>query len=275
MDPELDNTLLDPAGLSRLLFLTFLMFIASAFVAAALVSLGEPKLGLLAEVLFILPALWLVRRGNLSFSRAFRFRRISLPVLAATLLLALPLLVLSDELDRIMALFFPLPDWFTVGDLLTIDSFWDGLLIIGNGVIIAALAEEMLFRGIIQRSLEHLQDTATAIALSAILFSMFHFNIWWMLQITLLGVVLGYVAWRSGSIWPAILIHGINNLLSILSAQYATESMTWYATDRHVRWIWIVPALVLLVPALLGFNAACRTQAASEAYNASQGGDNE
>ena len=275
MEPELDNTILDPAGLSRLLFQTFLMFIASAFVAAALVSLGEPKLGLLAEVLFIIPALSLVRRGNLSFSRTFRFRRISPRVLAATLLLALPLLVLSDELDRIMALFFPLPDWFTVGDLLTIRSFWDGLLIIGNGVVVAALAEEMLFRGIVQRSLEHMQDVASAIAISAILFSMLHFNIWWMLQITLLGLILGYITWRSGSIWPAVLVHGINNLLSILSAQYTSESMSWYAAETHVRWIWIILALILLAPAFLGFNAACRAQAASKTHNLRKGGDDE
>lgn len=275
MDPEIDKSLLQAKELSTILLWTLAMFIFSIFIGSALMLLGGPKMGLLAETLFIIPAIVFVISRKMPFLRAFRLNRITLPILFYSLLLVLPIMVLSDELDRIIALFFPLPSWFDVGDLLAIHSIWDGLLVIGNGVIVAAIAEEMLFRGLIQRSLEHLQDIATAIALSAIIFSLFHFNIWWMIQITLLGLVLGYITWESDSLWPAILIHGINNLLSILSANAAEETLAWYASETHVRWTWLAASVLLLIPAFIGFKNACRIRSASVVNSQTKGEDHE
>ncbi len=257
-----DFSYLDGKELSRVLLWTLAMFIFSLFAGSLLIFLAGPKWGLLAETLFIVPALVYVLKHKRPFARTFRLNPVRWPVLFYTLLLAFPVLILGDELDRIIALFFPLPSWFDVGDLLAIHSLTDAMLILGNGVIVAAIAEEMLFRGLIQRSLEHLNDAATAMALSAILFAMFHFNIWWMIQITLLGLVLAYIAWKSGSIWPAVLLHGINNLLSILVANAGQVKMDWYAGEVHVKGVWIAAALILLVPALAGFHKACEAATA-------------
>jgi membrane protease YdiL (CAAX protease family) len=275
MEPEFDPNYLDARDLSRVLLWTLAMFLLSIVFGSVMVLLGGPKLGLLAETLFIIPAILFVLKRGISFSRAFRFNAISVPILFYTLLLTFPVMILGDELDRIMATFFPLPSWFDVGDLLAIHSFWDGLLIIGNGVIVAALAEEMLFRGLIQQTLEHLRDVATAIALSAIIFAMFHFNIWWMLQITLLGLVLAYITWKSNSIWPAVVIHAVNNLLSILVNNMAEKKLSWYASDVHVNWIWLVASLLLLVPAIFGFQRACNARHAAPVEDRNIGEDHE
>ncbi len=275
MEPQVDNSLLDARALSRIMLWTLAMFLFSIFFGAVMVYLAGPKAGLLAETLFIIPTLLLVYRRRMPFARTFRFNPVSPQILFYTLLLALPVLVLGDELDRLLATVFPLPAWFDVGELMSIHSLSDGLLIIGNGVIVAAIVEEMLFRGLIQRSLEHMHDIATAIALSAIIFAMFHFNIWWMIQITLLGLVLGYIAWRSDSIWPTILIHGVNNLLSILAANAAEEELTWYTSGGHVRWIWLVAALLLLIPAFAGFQKACTGRRMPAATDRTTGDDHE
>jgi len=275
MDPDNDHTQLDARELSRVLLWTLAMFIASIFIGSALMLLGGPKWSLLAETLFILPALFYIRKRGIPFQQAFRLQTVTLPILFFTLLLAIPVMVLGDELDRILAIFFPLPSWFDVGDLLAINSFGDGLLIIGNGVIVAALAEEMLFRGLIQRTLEHLSDIATAIALSAILFAMFHFNIWWMIQITLLGLVLAYLAWKSGSIWPAVMLHAINNLISILATNTGDGKLAWYSGEVHVKWIWIAIAILLLVPAVAGFQHACEARTTAVTQDRITGDDHE
>lgn len=34
---------------------------------------------------------------------------------------------------------------------------------------------------------------------------------------TVIGIVLGYFVYKSGSIWPAIIIHVLNNLLSVVN----------------------------------------------------------
>ncbi|HOT95972.1 MAG TPA: type II CAAX endopeptidase family protein [bacterium] len=275
MSPDDDNLYLDGKELSRVLLWTLAMFILSLFAGSLLILLGGPKWGLLAETLFIIPAILYVLKRKLPFRRTFRLNPVTLPILFCTLLLAIPVMILGDELDRIIALFFPLPSWFDVGDLLAIDSLTDALLIIGNGVVVAAIAEEMLFRGLVQRTLEHLNEAATAMALSAILFAMFHFNIWWMIQITLLGLVLAYITWKSGSIWPAVMLHGLNNLLSILVNNAGPEKLSWYAGEVHVKWIWIAAALILLFPALSGFHKACDTSAAARLQDRMIGEDHE
>ncbi|HPG84882.1 MAG TPA: type II CAAX endopeptidase family protein [bacterium] len=275
MEPEVDNSLLDARALSRIMLWTLAMFLFSIFFGAVMVFLAGPKAGLLAETLFIIPALLFVYRRRMPFARTFRFNPVSPQILFYTLLLALPVMILGDELDRLIAIFFPLPSWFDVGDLMSIHSLSDGFLIIGNGVIVAAIAEEMLFRGLIQRSLERMHDIATAIALSAIIFAMFHFNIWWMIQITLLGLVLGYIAWRSDSIWPAILIHGFNNLLSILAANAAEEKLAWYTSGEHVHWIWLAASLLLLIPAFAGFQKACTARRIPAATDRTIGDDHD
>jgi membrane protease YdiL (CAAX protease family) len=257
MEPEYDNSYLNSQDLARVLLYTLLMFILSIFFGAAMVLLGGPKMGMLAETLFIIPAIILVVRRKMPFARTFRLNPITLPILFYTLLLTVPVLILGDVLDRLFTSFFPLPAWFDIGDLMAIHSVWDGILIIGNGVIVAGIAEEMLFRGLVQRSLEHFHDIARAIALSAIFFAMLHFNIWWMFQITLLGLVLGYIAWKSNSLWPAIFLHCANNLVSILCANTAKENLAWYELENHVRWVWIAVSLVILIPGIYGFKRAC------------------
>jgi membrane protease YdiL (CAAX protease family) len=121
----------------------------------------------------------------------------------------------------------------------------------------AGFAEEMLFRGLLQRTLEHYRDPAMAIVLTSVLFALAHFNPWVALQITFLGLALGYMAWKSRSILPAVIVHSGNNLLSILLINAPQHNVSWYATEEHVRWIWIALAILLIGPAFLTFSRYC------------------
>lgn len=73
-----------------------------------------------------------------------------------------------------------------------------------------ALCEEMVFRGLILSGLRRL-GPATAIGLSALLFGLAHASVYRLLPTLGLGLVLGYTAWRTGSIYCSILIHALNN----------------------------------------------------------------
>ena len=126
------------------------------------------------------------------------------------------------------------------------------------GVVFAAFGEEMLFRGVLQRSLEHFREPAIAIVLSSVLFSIIHFNPWAALQIMFLGLFLGYLAWKANSIFPAIVLHGINNLLSIILINIPEENLKWYsATTKHVNLYLLIFAIIIIVPAIFSFNQAC------------------
>jgi sodium transport system permease protein len=91
--------------------------------------------------------------------------------------------------------------------------------IAGRGVLVnlllfaltPAICEELLFRGVILRALLSRTSPLVAIAVSAAMFGIFHVDIYRLLPTTLLGMVLGFIAWRSGSIWPSMLAHFLNN----------------------------------------------------------------
>ena len=77
-------------------------------------------------------------------------------------------------------------------------------LVIG---VLAGFCEEMLFRGAIQTPIERRLPPWAAILLTAFLFGAFHFDLNGLPIRTGLGVLLGWLAWRSGSIFPAMLAH--------------------------------------------------------------------
>jgi len=141
--------------------------------------------------------------------------------------------------------------------LMRADSAQEMLLIIGGAVIVAAVAEEMLFRGMILTALEQFKDAASAIVLSAIFFALIHFNPWGAVQIALLGFALGYLAWRSQSIWPGVILHALNNLLAFLWLNLPKESWNWYCGEIHVHTYWLIAAVLLVWFGVDRFNRAC------------------
>jgi hypothetical protein len=74
-----------------------------------------------------------------------------------------------------------------------------------------------------------------AIFFSALIFAIVHLNPWWMMQILVLGVILGLLAWRSNSIIPGILVHSINNGLALLMLNIKPEHLHWYEWRGHVN----------------------------------------
>ncbi len=77
--------------------------------------------------------------------------------------------------------------------------------------ILAPIFEETLFRGFLLPSLLPQMRPALAMLTSGGLFAVAHLNVADLLPLTVLGIILGYVYWRSGNLWAAILLHGIWN----------------------------------------------------------------
>ena len=100
-------------------------------------------------------------------------------------------------------------------------SLFSSLLIIAA---LAAISEELLFRSVIQKSLIKLFKNAhVAIIVTALVFSAFHGDFFGFVPRFILGLMLGYMFWLSGSIFPSMLMHFVNN---------ATIVMLYYLNTR-------------------------------------------
>jgi membrane protease YdiL (CAAX protease family) len=83
--------------------------------------------------------------------------------------------------------------------------------------VVAPLAEEMFFRGLLQTLLRNLfKNSWLAMIFAATAFALVH--PWWTWpQIFFLGLCLGYAYERSGNLWMSITMHALFNLTSIWS----------------------------------------------------------
>ncbi len=90
------------------------------------------------------------------------------------------------------------------------------LVVVGVG----PLVEELLFRGVLLSALIKRWPVGWAVAGSSLLFALVHLPgldyQWYALpNLLLLALLLAGLRLRSGSIWPAVLAHGVNNLLAV------------------------------------------------------------
>lgn len=88
------------------------------------------------------------------------------------------------------------------------------VLLVISVAIVPPLVEEFALRGIVLGSMRKFGD-AFAIIVSAVLFGIMHGNFEQMPFAFLTGLALGFIAVKSGSLWPAIFVHAWNNASSL------------------------------------------------------------
>jgi|GEM_PF-2682387 len=112
---------------------------------------------------------------------------------------------------------------------ISISTGWQLLAWIGALGVLPAIAEEFAFRGIVLGIYERHLRPFWAIALSAVLFGVLHLQVAFFYFYIGLGIILGFVVYRSRSIWTGILIHFTQNTLAVLLS-YAQEADPGFLT---------------------------------------------
>jgi len=114
------------------------------------------------------------------------------------------------------------------------------LLLLGG---VPAICEEILFRGFLQAGFVQIFESAPkGIVLTALTFAVFHVDPWRFPGILILGLFLGYLAQRTGSLIPPILAHALNNVLSISLAVSCGSSTGPFEVS-----FWAVTAALALI----------------------------
>jgi sodium transport system permease protein len=103
--------------------------------------------------------------------------------------------------------------------------------------ITPAICEEALFRGFILNGLRSL-GAVPAIGISALLFGIAHASIYRLLPTFFLGIVLGVVVWRTGSLLCSVVMHALNNglLATLTESPELTRLVGLQPGGEHLPW---------------------------------------
>ncbi|MEM6469178.1 MAG: type II CAAX endopeptidase family protein [Planctomycetota bacterium] len=103
-----------------------------------------------------------------------------------------------------------------------------------------AICEEVLFRGYVQTRLNQRIGPFFGIAVSSFLFAVFHMDPVQSLAVFPIGVYLGLISWKSGSLLPAMLGHFVNNAISVIAALLGPASMDDTISPEFMLFIFVV-----------------------------------
>lgn len=171
------------------------------------------------------------------------------------MLVSLPFVLFSYQINKMI----PLPEMLrsmesdtteTLKKLLVMENGWE---LAANLVVIAllpGLGEELLFRGIVQQQLQRrLSQPWMAILATALLFSAIHMQFEGFLPRALLGVLLGWLYWRTQNFWVPAIAHFFNNAIQVIGQYLYGKQVSALDLEKDVA----VPWFLVVVSVLLTF----------------------
>lgn len=128
--------------------------------------------------------------------------------------------------------------------------------------ILAPIAEEVVFRGAILRKLLTLfgkQKHWIAIAVSAALFGLLHGNLPQFIHAFVIGLLLGWLYYRTDSLIPGILFHWVNNTVAyimfhIMPQMQDGKLIDLFHGDQKTMYLGLLFSFCILIPSLLQLN---------------------
>jgi membrane protease YdiL (CAAX protease family) len=132
-----------------------------------------------------------------------------------------------------------------------------GILVIGVG---GGVSEEIFFRGYFQSRVVARWGRWPGIWLTAACFALMHLDLAQGLWALAVGVFLGWVTERTGSIWPAAFLHVVNNSASVLLSAGRVRSTTSSTRD----WLLMLAALGLTATGVVCLNRSLPRDGAAQ-----------
>ena len=110
--------------------------------------------------------------------------------------------------------------------LLVMPSLWEMLFSLLVMAVVPAIGEEMVFRGILQKQMQRIMaNPYIAIIITALIFSLAHFQVQRFFAIFLLGIVLGLIFYWTKNLWVPIAGHFVFNGTQVVAAYVSQEDL--------------------------------------------------
>jgi membrane protease YdiL (CAAX protease family) len=227
-------------------------------------------------------AYWVVQDPDEYIKPGFRIPWMLFVIVFLVMMISSPLIELLSNINQQMVL----PNWLSGLEkwmkeseegarritmaILHMNTVWDcikNVILIG---LLTAIAEEFMFRGGIQTIMaKWTKNIHAAIWVTAAMFSAFHMEFYGFLPRLLLGALFGYfVAW-SGSIWPAVWAHFLNNSTAVIATYlYQKKQIKLNPDDEHVfSYPGYIFSLIIIIILLLVYKKAAMSIKISPVLN--------
>ncbi len=208
----------------------FVLLLTFAFSSSAHKVIGSPwMMPVLYSVQFsviLAVALRLKRRREPGFR--VRFESFGAHEGVLIFIVTVGLYFLIDPLTDLL----PMPEWFKriMVDLLGRRDLPTALMLVAA----APLFEELLFRAVVLDGLLKNYSPRRAVIWSAVFFGLGHMNPWQFFSAALLGIFMGWVYYRSGSLLATIFIHALTNGGSFLLSLFFIPDPQQLLTTRQL-----------------------------------------
>ena len=195
------------------------------------VPLKEDMTTLISYPLMFVPPMMLASykgRRNLMFDKGYSLDSNNFaPKSGAIVAVVCVISIFSCQflLDPVNSVMPPMPEWLKKAlEALTTGNVWFNFICVS---LFAPIFEEWLCRGMVLRGLlnsrksdgSSLMSPAAAIVVSALFFAVIHLNPWQAIPAFALGLLMGYVYYKTGSLKMTMLMHFANNTLALVLAQ--------------------------------------------------------
>lgn len=256
-------------GVMFVFILTVLIYVSIGYLMARLFGRLAPAFWelLIAGLVLPLPAYVYLRHYDYDIRAIFRLNLVCNRIIALSVALGLASFFLANEIDRLFAIVLPLPEEYKTRmySALIAQGWLDWILAMLAVVVLPSIFEEMVLRGFVQNTFEQYHKVLPAIAITAAIFAAMHGLLSQIVQIFLLGIFLGWLAWKSESIIPAAIVHAINNLLSLLLVNIKTAPswLIWpgnAAGSGHVNPFFLLAAGAVIYFGFRLFNRFCEEE---------------
>lgn len=136
------------------------------------------------------------------------------------------------------------------------------LLAVMAGALVPAICEEFFVRGILQHEISRYAGGITGILSCALVFAVLHFDLQYFTVYLAAGLVLGSLTHLTHSVFPAMIVHFLNNTVSILLSDKLTYIALWRISGTLLMIILATLCFVFLILILRQAEVISRKRAA-------------
>lgn len=166
-------------------------------------------------IILLIPLLYVIYTRK-DIRKTYRFRKTSPLSFVAAVFLIAGVMLIGVIVTSLVSMIFPAEAESVSTDLMSILKTDHEMLTLLVVAVSPAVAEEMMFRGFLLSAFRSRYRTVTSILIVSVIFGIYHLSIVRFFTTAILGGALAAAVYYTDSIYPAMLMHFLNNGLAVI-----------------------------------------------------------